>query len=179
MNTKIKQPSKCWLWNGSLAKSGYGGTSRNGKSWRVHRLMWTLINGDIPNGLYIIHKCDVRHCINPHHLRLGTARDNLYDCISKGRFRVASGVEHGTKTRPDRIARGRRHGSKTHPECWTRGSSIPWSKLTEDSVIRLRQEYDVTKNSFSTLARKYGVSYNAIRCAIKGITWKHVTPSCS
>ena len=125
-NSRYTISRKCWKWNGTKHYSGYGCFKVAGKNWRVHRLMWMIEKGEIPDGLYVLHKCDVKSCVNPTHLFLGTAKDNLYDCISKGRFRVASGDVHGTKTHPERIARGKRHGSYTHPEKF-RG---PWQKTS-------------------------------------------------
>jgi hypothetical protein len=34
---------------------------------------------------YVLHKCDVRNCINPDHLWIGSAADNNRDCAAKGR----------------------------------------------------------------------------------------------
>lgn len=112
---KYTMTDSCWIFN-SIFSNGYGCFRFKNKSYRAHRIMWVLKNGKIPYGMYVLHKCDVKNCVNPDHLFLGTAQDNIDDCISKGRFIVASGSNHGTKTKPHRIARGLRHGSRTHPE---------------------------------------------------------------
>jgi hypothetical protein len=72
--------SGCWLWEGYV-RSGYG--RLRGKS--VHRLAWEEVNGPIPAGLSICHRCDVRLCCNPEHLFLGTNADNNRDMSAKGR----------------------------------------------------------------------------------------------
>lgn len=65
--------------------NGYNRSTHNKKSWYTHRLVWTLIHGEIEKGKVICHKCDNTRCINPDHLFIGTQSDNLMDKIKKGR----------------------------------------------------------------------------------------------
>lgn len=51
----------------------------------AHRMSWLLYRGEIPNDLFMLHRCDNPACVNPEHLFLGTQRDNLIDCKKKGR----------------------------------------------------------------------------------------------
>ena len=86
----IKCPlSGCWLWQGSLNGRGYGhlGRRRNGKCrhYRAHRYSYELHNGPIPDGMCVCHTCDVRFCVNPDHVFLGTHADNIKDRDLKGR----------------------------------------------------------------------------------------------
>jgi len=53
---------------------------------RAHRAAWIIFNGDIPEGLNVLHKCDVALCVNPENLFLGTQKDNIIDCLKKGRM---------------------------------------------------------------------------------------------
>lgn len=71
----------CWLWTGSFGNNGYGYFS----SELAHRHSWGLANGAIPRGLCVLHKCDVRSCVNPSHLFLGSHADNTADMFKKGR----------------------------------------------------------------------------------------------
>lgn len=64
---------------------GKPGVKWKGKQWRVSRLVWTLANGPIPDGVYVCHHCDNTLCVRLDHLFLGTAQDNMNDCIAKGR----------------------------------------------------------------------------------------------
>lgn len=77
--------SGCWVWMGALQGKGYANTDTFRNTKRGHRVTYELRNGPIPNGLMVLHRCDVRCCVNPDHLFVGTARDNILDAISKGR----------------------------------------------------------------------------------------------
>lgn len=74
----------CWLWLGGTQKAGYGFFKYAGEV-TAHRSAWRLYRGDIPYGLHVLHRCDVRQCVNPEHLFLGTQSDNMKDMAAKGR----------------------------------------------------------------------------------------------
>lgn len=78
----------CTLWGTS--NHGYGNVyvARLGaKIFRVrsNRFSWILSNGPIPVGTLVLHRCDVRRCVNPDHLFLGDHKDNGRDMVSKDR----------------------------------------------------------------------------------------------
>ena len=77
--------SGCLLWTAGLANTGYGQLYWDGGPKNAHRLAWIVANGPIPAGQHVLHKCDVRSCLNPAHLFLGTQRDNMRDMRAKGR----------------------------------------------------------------------------------------------
>jgi len=103
--------SGCWVWIGSLTNGGYGRIregSTGSKTILAHRASWQLHNGEIPKDLLVLHKCDVRCCVNPAHLFIGTYSDNAKDRENKNR-----GADQ-------------------------RGMNNPGSKLTDQLVVRIR-----------------------------------------
>lgn len=93
---KVRKTPGCWLWVGSKTM-GYGQLGTGGDvSTKIlaHRLSWLLHHGSIPEGVCVLHKCDVRACVRPDHLFLGTHRDNMLDAEVKGRARHPCGEEH-------------------------------------------------------------------------------------
>jgi hypothetical protein len=87
----IPEPnSGCLLWTGAVTKKGYGRDPVSRKPVAAHRLAWIEAHGAIPATLHVLHKCDVRSCINPAHLFLGTNLDNIRDREQKRRGRMPS-----------------------------------------------------------------------------------------
>lgn len=84
--TKIIRSDTCWLWNGSTTSFGYGKFSTTRSKWDyAHRVGWTIYRGIIPKGYNVLHGCDNPSCVNPNHLFIGTAKDNISDCVNKKR----------------------------------------------------------------------------------------------
>ena len=83
----IRMPiAGCWLWTGSIESSGYAVVQSTHSPHRlIHRLSWHWFVGPVPDDLFVLHKCDVKCCVNPNHLFLGTLADNNKDRKRKGR----------------------------------------------------------------------------------------------
>ena len=117
-NVKIDQVTKCWNWTGKLT-SCYGHINVNAKMEYVHRVMYKIFYGKIPEDKpFVLHDCDNPKCCNPLHLYAGTQKDNIQDMIKRNRCN-------------DRFYRGEKNGN---------------AKLTEKQVLEIRasQESQVT-----------------------------------
>lgn len=80
-------PDECWEWLGTKLKKGYGQIRGVGEDvWMAHRLAFFLAYGSLPRLLMVCHRCDNPSCVNPGHLFLGTAKDNVQDMMVKGRW---------------------------------------------------------------------------------------------
>ncbi len=127
--------SGCWIWIGSVKPAGYGQFTWNGRQGYAHRFSWELHNGAIPCGLYVLHICDNRPCVNPEHLFLGTHTDNMRDAAEKGRNK--------------------------YPVYY--GEESPRALLTEQQVlkifvdgrtrVKIAQEYGVDRTTISAIKR--------------------------
>ncbi len=88
----------CHIWQVALLH-GYGILRYRGRYHQAHRLAWSLKNGPIPDGMILCHRCNVRRCVNPDHLALGTRADNNAD-TKAARLRLADAREATVQANP-------------------------------------------------------------------------------
>lgn len=141
-----KDESGCWIWTGAMRKSGYGAFGFGRATDYAHRASFRLFVGEIGEGLYVCHKCDNPKCVNPDHLFVGTAKDNMRDASEKGRVRLPK------------------------KEQMLRAENQPMSKLKNFQVLEIRSSTETN----IALAKRYGVSDATISLARRGIKYGSV-----
>ncbi len=140
----IKGEDDCWEWLGNHDLEGYGKLSAFHTSFMAHRIMYFLKKEKFSEDLKILHTCDNPSCCNPNHLKLGTQKDNVQDCINKNR-------------------RSPQNGENNHR-----------SILTEKDVKEIKRLYETGQYSYRKLGDIFGVKESTISYAIKGISWSGV-----
>lgn len=134
--------SGCWLWLLQTNLSGYGVERVNYKLELAHRRAYEGAKGAIPVGMFVLHGCDTRSCVNPDHLRVGTHGDNMEDMKRRGRGR-------------------------TGPQA---GEHNPQARLTWSKVSRIRNLGDSL--SKTDIGRRFGVSRRCVGLILDGHRWK-------
>lgn len=155
----VRVVGDCWEWTGSRSFWGYGTAYMDGKPYRAHRASYLVFVGEIPEGMFVLHKCDNPACVRPSHLFVGTLSDNAQDCARKGRS--------GAQRHPRSMVR------YVPPERRSRGTKRPSAKLNDAAVIEIRGLL-ASGTSMRQIALRYGVSHQIIRRIRNGEGWKHV-----
>lgn len=152
--TLIDPLTNCWNWQGTLDSGGYGRMMVRGKCLRMHRLNFQRFCGELPAGLHVLHHCDNPGCINPAHLFLGTAADNMQDKVAKGRCRNGSNANIPGAYWPH---------PKSAPVMRSRRG-----QLSPEQREEVRRKYLKGDRTQTSLAAEYGVSVTQVHNVVHG-----------
>lgn len=130
------------MWKGCPNSKGYGRFGLNGKVYKAHRISYLIHYGKLSQEMDVLHRCDVRRCVNPEHLFEGTVQDNAADRSYKGRTAKLMYEDN------------------------------PNHKLTVKAVKSIRQQCKDGRESQKVLARYYGVSEATISYVVNEGRWK-------
>jgi len=154
--SKVDRSGDCWLYvPGPSTRYGIFCPGHQGKV-SAHRFSYELAYGPIPLGMLVCHRCDVKRCVRPDHLFLGTSADNIHDMHAKGRGQ-----------------RGDKHSARLRPETRPRGSAHGRARLTERDVTEIRAALALGTRG-TVLARRFCVTVSTISRINKGHIWRHV-----
>lgn len=132
----------CLLWTGAISNTGYGGVTINMKSYPTHRIAYGFEYGEFDESLQVLHRCDVRLCVNPKHLFLGTQQENVDDMKAKGR----------------KVTR--------------RGYGNPIRNVNEHTAYLIQRLAKETTLSHRTIAGMFLMPRNTIRHILYGKSWR-------
>lgn len=134
----------CWIWTAHATLQGYGQIRVDGKTLKAHRVAWSLVNGQIPDSMMVLHHCDNPSCVNPAHLHLGTLADNNRERCERGRSFIPLGETNAA------------------------------SKLIEPQVLEIRECYANGGITQRELAKRYGVCKSLISAIVNRRNWIHI-----
>jgi hypothetical protein len=147
---KVDRAAECWVWTAYVSKAGYG-VINDGTPKYAHRLVYELLHGPIPDGMFVCHRCDNRRCVNPSRLFIGTAANKSRDMVSKGRS------TKGRDQPPGSRKTGESHGR---------------ARLTAVQVAEIRRLYQTGSFSQQQLGRMFGVSGAHVCGIVHGKFWR-------
>lgn len=135
----------CWLWTAALFANGYGAFRLGSKQRRTHVVSYEWHVGST-DGLKVCHRCNVKHCVRPDHLTLGTHDDNMAYMVAEGRQ-----------------ATGTRNGMHAHD----------LTTLTDDQVREIHALCSGGAPQWA-VAEQYGVTQTLISHILRGTRWGHL-----
>ena len=117
LRNKLQIGDGCWDWFGSLNK-GYGYIvfkmpRAKPVARSVYRLVYELLEGEIPKELQIDHLCRNRRCCNPAHLEPVTSHENTL----RGYWGTRTTCINGHPKTPENVISRYRPSGKLRVEC--------------------------------------------------------------
>lgn len=195
----IPEPnSGCWIWTASIYPTGYGQMMMpTGRPERAHRVSFKIYKGRIPKKLDVMHSCDLRCCVNPDHLSIGTRKQNMEDAVRRNRTARGFALPQ-TKLSPEQAkdiladARVFREISADYgvtesyisvlktrnnihtggrPSPLRRGEKHGLARLTNKQASKIRKLYDSGKRNQPELAWQFGVAQQVISNIVRNKTY--------
>lgn len=136
--------SGCWLWTCALNRNGYGKVKVDGRHLTAHRWSWAIHNGTVPEGMWVLHRCDVPACVNPTHLFLGDVQKNVDDMWAKGRRGAM---------------RGGSLPNEKNPNC----------SFSDEEISAIRAARKVSPETNKALAKRFGISETHFSHIVRGL----------
>lgn len=140
-----RSDDECWPWIRSLDGHGYGQMKVGGRKQIASRIAYLLHYERQPGSYMVCHTCDNPRCVNPHHLWLGTNKQNQNDCVTKGRQR--NGCHAGSRN----------------------ANSLITEQDVTDILLKISQ--GMTNKA---IAEQYGVTHSSISLIRRGKSWGNV-----
>lgn len=134
-------PNGCWVWNGYCQKFGHGWT----RFGLAHRYAWEQLRGVVPEGQFVLHKCDNPPCVNPDHLYVGGRQDNQNDMANRGRS-VWGERSHYAKLTAKQV------------------------KLIRSLFVRTGEK----KSNANELAEQFGIKHGQLLKIVNGQSWRQL-----
>lgn len=138
---RVNKGGTCWLWTGAKNEHGYGRVDYRGTSLLAHRVMLFWFKRlqslekmkQVKTGI-VLHSCDNPSCVNPGHLRVGTATDNMNDAYQRGRVPSKQGERGPLAKLSDRDA-----------------MDVLLAATTEVARLDLADKYGVNRSSIDSI----------------------------
>lgn len=152
----------CWHWTGAIGSHGYGVIGNGPHSTiTTHRLSWQLAYGrPVPEGLFVLHRCDNRKCVRPDHLYLGDARQNSADVRERGDTSHWDIERRKTPELERRRVAALKRGAEHHRSN---------AKLTEQEAVAVR----AAQGSQREIAARFGICQQTVSLIKQGKLWRH------
>lgn len=150
-NSTLDTATGCLNWNkGKIG--GYGRIKFLGIDFFVHRVSYSINVSKIPDGMFVLHKCDNRSCINPSHLFIGSKRDNIMDAINKGRAPLRSYKGHKLN----------------------HGTACKRAKVNEIKVKEIRKLWAAGRSTQGEISKLFGISRATVSSIVTRRSWFYV-----
>jgi hypothetical protein len=134
---RVDEQTGCWHWLGQTTPAGYGHIRISRQNVRAHRFAYEAFHGPIPDGLFVLHRRDVKDCVAPHHLYAGSAEQNAADAMDRHLTLEKDLRERMQSYSRDPAIREKRDASRRLLDV----KQIEWAILSDDSAAELAEAW--------------------------------------